>query len=149
MFADNYLTSLRRAAVRALKIIGAGANPQLRLTLSDDMRMTSGFYQLQHCVSTFRRLARKSTDFLPLWQLWHTQFNGKLLPGPFTKLISCLNQVGWHIMTPPFVIDHDHYQWHLLHVDDKTLQDRLQDAWCQYVAATTKHKTMHDLHEWS
>ena len=146
MFADNYLTSLRRAAVRALKIIGAGANPQLRLTLSDDMKNDPGFYQLQHCVSTFRRLARKSTDFLPLWQLWHTQFNGKLLPGPFTKLISCLNQVGWHIMTPPFVIDHDHYQWHLLHVDDKTLQDRLQDAWCQYVAATTKHKTMHDLH---
>lgn len=146
VFADNYLTSLRRAATKALKINGAGTNPILRLTLSDDMMNDPGFYQLRHCVSTLRRISRKSPDLLPLWQLWHTQFHGKMLPGPFTKLTTCLNQIGWQITAPPFVRDHDQFEIHLLHVDEKTLHTRLKDAWCQFAAATTNHKTMKDLH---
>eukprot|EP00435_Cladocopium_sp_Y103_P022609 s2450_g5.t1 len=145
VFADNYLTTLRRAAVKALKIAGAGANPALRLSLSGDLMNDPGFYQLRYCLSTLRRLAQKSPDILPLWKLWHMTFQGKMLPGPFSKLSTCLAQIGWGVEHPPFIYDHEQHTWNLLTMDHKTLSLLLEDAWFQFLAHTTNHKTMHDL----
>lgn len=56
LIADNYAAELRRAAVKAVKLNGAGSNPMLRLTLADDMQADPGFYQLRLCVDTCRRM---------------------------------------------------------------------------------------------
>jgi len=140
VFSDQYLLSLRRAATKALNISGAGSNPTLRLSLSGEMKNDPGFYQLSHCVATLRRLMRKSTDLLQMWKAWQEQYHGKTWPGPFTKITLCLNQIGWRVTTPPFVMDHEQHAWNLLTLDDKTLHGLLEDAWCQHVAWHTKHK---------
>eukprot|EP00435_Cladocopium_sp_Y103_P059462 s772_g21.t1 len=145
VFADHHLLALRRAATKALQINGAGSNPLLRLSLADDMQTDPGFYQLMYCISTMRRLLRKKSDLLPMWKAWHQQFVGKILPGPFSKLLLCLNQIGWRVTDPPFVCDHEQHTWNLITVDTKTLQLLLADAWCQYLATMTNHKTMFDL----
>ena len=145
VFAEHYLTALRRAATKSLKINGAGSNPMLRLSLSDNMQNDPGFYQLNHCLQTMRRLLRKTTDLLPMWKAWQRQFSGKLYPGPFTKLNLCLHQIGWSVEEPPWLRDHDQHQWNLVTVDDKTLQTLLHDAWCQFIASKVNHKTMQDL----
>ena len=146
VFSDTHLTMLRRAAVKSLGLNGAGSNPLLRLSLSNDMCCDPGFFQLSRCVATLRRMAIKAPDLLPLWQLWQHNFAGKLQPGPFTKLVGCLSQIGWHILEPPWVVDHDQHTWNLLLMDDKSLDLLLRDAWCQYVAASVNHKTMQGLH---
>eukprot|EP00435_Cladocopium_sp_Y103_P066420 s304_g28.t1 len=145
VFADPYVHGLRRAATKTLKLNGAGSNPQLRLSLSDNMQNDPGFYQLHHCVAMWRRMLRKSTDLPPMWQLWHMQYDGKARPGPFTKLMHLLHQIGWSVLTPPMIQDHEQHAWNLMLVDDKTLVTMLHDAWCQYISAMTKHNTMQDL----
>ena len=58
---------------------------------------------------------------------------------------TCLNQAGWKVDDPPYVIDHEQNVLQLVTVDEKTPDRLLQDAWCQHVARRTKHKTMNDL----
>eukprot|EP00435_Cladocopium_sp_Y103_P028157 s555_g7.t1 len=144
-FSDAHLTTLRRAAVKALRLNGAGSNPLLRLSLSNDMTCDPGFYQLRHCIATLRRLANKAPDLLHLWQAWHRKYEGKALPGPFTKLMGCLSQIGWRICEPPWIADHEQHTWNLLLVDEKTLTLLPHEAWCQLLAASVNHKTMSDL----
>eukprot|EP00435_Cladocopium_sp_Y103_P037022 s2118_g9.t1 len=145
VFADNYLLALRRAATKALKINGAGANPTLRLSLSSSMRNDPGFFQIQYCIQTFRRLAHKHADLVPMWRTWQRLFDGRQHPGPFTKLLICLNQLGWRVLEPPLVCDHEQHTWNLVTMDSKTLESLLTDGWSQYIAAHVNHKTMHDL----
>eukprot|EP00435_Cladocopium_sp_Y103_P032314 s106_g8.t1 len=145
VFADQYVHGLRRAATKMLKLNVAGSNPQLRLSLSDNMQNDPGFYQLQHCIAMWRRMLRKSPDLLPMWRLWQLQYDGKARPGPFTKLLQLLHQIGWSVLTPPMLMDHEQHVWNLMLVDDKTLVTLLHDAWCQYISAMTKHNTMKDL----
>ena len=58
--------------------------------------------------------------------------------------LTCLNQVGWSILEPPMVIDHEQHVWNLLTMDMKTLETIIADAWCQHLAVNTNHKTMED-----
>eukprot|EP00435_Cladocopium_sp_Y103_P016937 s4955_g4.t1 len=145
LISDNYALELRRAATKAMGTSGAGSNPLLRLSLSDNMTNDPGFFQLQLSISTLRRLMRKSPDLLMWWQIWMDGFSGKLLPGPFSRLMHCLSGIGWSITQPPWVCDHDGLCWNLISMDSKTLRSRLEDAWMQFVASQTKHKTMKDL----
>eukprot|EP00435_Cladocopium_sp_Y103_P044356 s1388_g12.t1 len=145
VFSDQYVLSLRRAATKALKLNGAGTNPQLRLSLSDNMQNDPGSYQLRHCFATLRRMIRKSADLLHMWQLWYHQFDGKARPGPFTKILHLLSQIGWSLLNPPLVMDHEQHVWNLVTVDEKTLYTLLTDAWCQLLSAMAKHATMRDL----
>lgn len=146
LIADSYSDELRREAVKALKISGGGSNPQLRLSLSTDMQADPGFYQLRLCLWTFRRMLRKSPDLLPTWKTWYANFDGHLRPGPFSRLLHCLTALGWSVVDPPYLLDHDGHRWDLYMVDDKTLVSLLEDAWLQFVASRTKHKTMAGLH---
>jgi hypothetical protein len=145
LIADNYANALRKEAVKALKLNGSGSNPLLRLSLSDTMQADPGFYQIQLCLATFRRLLQKNVDLLHMWHAWHQQFDGRFLPGPFSRLAHCLFTLGWHVTQPPFIMDHEGHTWNRQWMDDKTLDTLLQDAWLQYVAAQTRHKTMHGL----
>ena len=101
LISDNYAMALRRLATKSIGVGSAGSNPFLRLSLSDDMNNDPGFYQLQVCVLTFRRMLRKTPDLLPMWQVWMHGFTGKLLPGPFSRLIQCLTSIGWSVDEPP------------------------------------------------
>lgn len=145
LIADSYAMELRRAAVKALGANGAGSNPLLRLTLSDDMMNDPGFYQLVHCLYTFKRMLRKTPDLLVMWKIWMRNYDGKLLPGPFSRLLHCFSCIGWMVVDPPFVTDHNGRTWNLYMVDHKTLMNVLRDAWLQFVAGQVKHKTMHGL----
>eukprot|EP00435_Cladocopium_sp_Y103_P012354 s2527_g3.t1 len=145
LIADNYAMDLRRAAVKALGVSGAGSNPMLRLSLSDNMQNDPGYYQLFQCVVIFRRMLRKTPDLLPMWKVWMQGFRGKLLPGPFSRLLHCLHGIGWAVLEPPHVQDHDGRTWNLILIDNKTLRMVLQDAWLQFVASQVNHKTMRGL----
>ena len=139
LIADNYANALRKEAVKALKLNGSGSNPLLRLSLSDTMQADPGFYQIQLCLATFRRLLRKNVDLLHMWHAWHQQLDGRFLPGPFSRLAHCLFTLGWHVTQPPFIMDHEGHTWNRQRMDDKTLDTLLQDSWLQYVAAQTRH----------
>ena len=107
----------------------------LRLSLSGDMKNNPGFYQITHTLATFWRIARKSPDLIPMWKMRHITFEGRLLPGPFTKLVTCLNKIGWSISDPLQVQDHEQHEWHLVNVDEKTPHALLMDVWCQHLAS--------------
>eukprot|EP00435_Cladocopium_sp_Y103_P002738 s2367_g1.t1 len=145
LISDNYALELRRLAVKAVHVSGAGSNPLLGLSLSSDMANDPGYYQLQLCIVTFRRIMRKSPDFLHMWQQWFHCFDGRHFPGPFSRLLHCFSGVGWAILMPPFFQDHEGHHWNLLEMDDKSLRIVLQDAWLQFVASQVKHQTMQGL----
>ena len=71
----------------------------------------------------------------------HITFEGRLLPGPFTKLVTCLNKIGWSISDPLQVQDHEQHEWHLVNVDEKTPHALLMDV----VPTPCQPKTMCDL----
>ena len=142
LVADTYVQGLRTQATKALKVNGAGANSLLRLTLSDDMCNDPGYYQLFTCLRTFQRMLGKSSDLLPLWQLRMQLYDSKLAPGPFSHMMQCISTVGWAVLEPPWIQDHEQRQWDLRYIDGKTLQAILQDAWLQYVASTLSRRTM-------
>eukprot|EP00438_Fugacium_kawagutii_P008056 Skav223965 [mRNA] locus=scaffold3540:263869:268707:+ [translate_table: standard] len=143
--SDGYVHDLRKSAVKALRANGAGSNPLLRLSLSDDPCNDPGFYQLSTVLRTFRRLLGKSPDLQPMWKLRLDGFTGKMLPGPFSRLIQCLDMIGWSMQGPPWLLDHEQRSLNLLTIDDHTLFTCLLDAWYQYVAASIHRKTMQDL----
>ena len=145
LIAETYPMELRREATKALGINGAGVNPVLRLSLADDMRSDPSYYQLHLCLSTFRRMLQKSPDLLTMWRIWMSNYDGHLIPGPFSKLMQCFQMIGWSVIDPPMVADHEGLSWNLMYLDNKTLNTVLEDAWLQYVAAGVRHKTMSDL----
>eukprot|EP00438_Fugacium_kawagutii_P015810 Skav206886 [mRNA] locus=scaffold3287:72863:77896:+ [translate_table: standard] len=145
LISDAYALELRRQAVKSLKVNGAGSNPLLRLTLSGKMINDPGFYQLRLCLSTMQRLLRKVPDLEVLWRIRMEGYDGRLLPGPFSRFLQCISVVGWHPGTPPYVTDHESRTWNLLTIDGKTLGIILEDAWLQHVSTTVRHRTMTQL----
>ena len=144
-FGESHLDALRRQAISALKLQTAGSNPFLRLTLSSTPSADPGLWRAQHVLHTFRRLVTKEPRFLSLWRSFMAQYQGDLYSGPFSQLVRVLNQLGWSI-NPPFVLDHDGCEHHLLQLDAHCLQQLVHDAWLQYVAQLVQHrKTMTDL----
>ena len=142
LISHNYALELRKQAVKALRLNGAGSNPLLRLTLSDNFENDPGFYQIKLSLTTFRRLLRKNCDLLPMWATWMQSYNGKDHPGPFSQFVHCLGLLGWTLTAPPWIQDHEQRHWNLITVDQKTFTLTLQDAWLQHVAASIRRKTM-------
>ena len=145
LVADTYALELRRAAVKALRLSGAGSNPILRLSLQQDMMADPGFYQIQTSFLQFRRMLAKCPDLLFMWKIWHRHYDGKLHPGPFSQLQHCLELLGWSIVDPPNVMDHEQHCHDLVLIDRKALIGLLEDGWTQYVASKANHATMRDL----
>ena len=74
-------------------------------------------------------------------------FDGRLFQGPWSKLILVLNQVGWCLLEPPWVIDQDGMRHNLLDSSQVLMRQLLERAWLQFVAGRHTHrKTMCDLH---
>ena len=143
--STSYLHELRRKAMKGLRWQAAGTNSQIKLVLSGCPMADPGFYDLKTGVITFIRLLRKSTTLLELWNYEHQQANGRTHPGPLTTLQCRLDQLHWHVLSPPLVIDHEGYTHDFASPDVHFLCDQLYDGWLQHVARNVKHKTMHDL----
>ena len=93
-----------------------------------------------------RRMAGKVSGFLGMWRRFFSVYDGRALPGPFTKLLQVLSQVGWSISAPPQVLDHEGLEHDVLRAPAVLLRRRLEHAWLKYVAVAHRHRaTMHDL----
>ncbi|CAE7670476.1 unnamed protein product [Symbiodinium sp. CCMP2592] len=113
-----HLQSLRTSATSALQIRPGGSSSLLRLSIAHGV---------------------------VLW-LPNAAYDGRSLHGPFTKLLQVLSQVGWAVLVPPLVMDHEGLQHDVLKAPALLLRRRLEHAWLRFVAFAHKHRaTMHDL----
>ena len=143
----SHLSNLRACATAALKIRPGGSSSLLRLCLAPDLCADPGFYQLWACVRDLRRMAEKMPSLLHLWRGYMTSLDGRSLHGPFTTLLQVLSQVGWSVLFPPMVQDHEGLQHDLVGAPARLIRRRLEHAWLGFVAHAHQHRaTMHDLH---
>ena len=146
-FAETHLHHLRKKAMSALGVQCAGASAILRLSLSVPATADPGFYHVRGTIMDFRRLCFKTPDLIVCWKVFMERFEGHLRPGPFSKIISVLSLIGWSVLEPPFLRDHDAVVFNLLWIPMVLLEQLLFDAWLQHVSRMVRHrKTMQDLH---
>ena len=146
VFAPTHLKHLRTRALQSLGVHTAGANALLRLSLSLPHTADPGFFQLYHTLADLRRICHKTPALLQQWQSFMVHFGGTRFPGPFSKLIQILGQIGWSVVSPPWLRDHDGNLFDVLRLDHKGLLALLRDGWLQYVAHSVTHrKSMADL----
>ena len=142
----QHLQTLRRQATSALGLRVGGANPLLRLSLSEPPVAEPAFFQLVRIVDCLRRLCFKSPELLERWQSFMHAFDGRTIPGPFSRLVACLSEIGWAVLEPPLVLDHDGFEHDLLASPRQLLHELLLDGWLQHVASIVcKRHTMSDL----
>ncbi|OLQ12995.1 LINE-1 reverse transcriptase-like [Symbiodinium microadriaticum] len=132
----DLLQRLRTQAVRALKAAPAGASPALRLGLSRPMTADPGFYQLWACLTTLRRMCLKQPRVLQQWQSFMVHYDGRLLPGPFSKILTVLNEILWVVGVPPFFLDEEGLQHNMLLLPKQALRCLAERAWLQHLART-------------
>ena len=91
-------------------------------------------------------MANKLNGFLCQWRSFMMFFDGRPLPGPFTKLLQALSRIGWSVQKPPFVIDHEGLVHNILVTPRPLLRARLEHAWLRFVALAHRHRdTMRDI----
>ncbi|CAE7673569.1 unnamed protein product [Symbiodinium sp. CCMP2592] len=116
------------------------------LSIAPDMTADPGFYQLWACARDLRRMAGKLPNFVGQWRQLMSLYDGRSLQGPFSKLVAVLSQVGWSILQPPWLLDHEGLRHNFLTVPQALLRRLLENAWLQFVARNHLHrKTMSDL----
>ena len=140
MVHGKVFVSLRTQALAALGLGKAGVNPLLRLTLSGRFEHDPEFFHLRRILHGFRRLCHKDPQMLTMWSLYMHLFDGQRFDGPFSKLLSLCNQLGWELR-PPHFVDHDGCLHHFLSLDTRVLDELLEDAWLQQVAVRVSTRT--------
>ena len=144
--ASSHLSGLRASAVKAIRSHSAGSSALLRLSLVPSCLADPGFYQLKTTVVDVRRVLLKQPALLLDWKVFQDRYAGDGYQGPFSKLVVVLGQVGWSILEPPLLQDHEGLVHHLLSMPQALLIRLLEHAWLQYVASQHVHrKTMVDL----
>ena len=94
---------------------------------------------------TFRRMLLKVPDILLMWRLHYGHFHSPFLPGPYTKLMNFFGLIGWSVVDPPWIADHQGCLHNLITQDRGRPLVRLEDAWAQDVARRVKHAHMSQL----
>ena len=146
LFADSHVQALRIKAVKELGLQRAGLNPALRLSLASPPTADPGYYQLKQVVQNFRRILYKCPDLQVQWKMFMNHFDGRLLSGPFSKILALFGTIGWEMLEPPWFRDHDGLHCNLLQLDQGTLDMLLYEAWLQWLAKQVSHrKSMKDL----
>ena len=135
---------LRTRALQALKLNKAGVNPILRLTFSGNMEHDPEFFHIRRTIRSFRRLCGKEPLLCQQWKHFMLLFEGKLLDGPFSKMVSLFSQLGWSLH-PPFFADHDGLEHHFQTIDDDLLDLLLEEGWCQHVVHRCNRTSMNGL----
>ena len=137
----RHISTLRTQAVKALGFGLAGAHPGLRLSLlTDSLQSDPAYFQVHRTVFDFRRFAKKCPDMHSLWRNFMDTFDGKLLSGPFSKLLEIFHLLAWYVHAPPWILDHDHCKFDLLTCSSAELKRRLADAWYQRLAREVEHR---------
>ena len=67
-------------------------------------------------------------------------FDGKLLSGPFSKLVEVFSLLTWYVHEPPWILDHDLCRFDFLTCSSSELKRRLADAWFQRLAREVEHR---------
>lgn len=142
---SGHISRLRSTALKSLGLNKAGVNGLLRLSLSVTPKADPGFWLLSNTFHSFRRLAYKEPRLLAGLTKFLLHFDGKLLSGPYSHLVESCSLLGWSLR-PPYFLDHDGCQHHLLALDESSLDSLLWDGWLQLVARSVSHRnTMQDL----
>eukprot|EP00435_Cladocopium_sp_Y103_P058026 s363_g20.t1 len=144
--SETYVHTLRKLAIKHLGLQLAGSSPMLWLALASPMTADPGFYQIKTALMDFRRLCMKSPDLLNLWRIFLQRYDGILRDGPFARVLTLLNMIGWKVCHPPVLCEHDGFEFDLFQVPTGALSLLLEDAWLQHVATKVNHKTMAGLH---
>ena len=144
--AASHIQSLRTQATRALGWATAGASPMLRLCLSSRLEADPGFYELWTTLRDLRRLCRKQPSLLDQWRSFMQDYDGTLLPGPFSKLLQLLGTLGWTVLQPPILRDQHGLVLDLVAGPLKLLRQTVEEAWGHVVARAHRHRpTMADM----
>ena len=115
--------------------------PGIRLgLLCGNLQTGPGFFQVARVLDDFRRFASKNPRAIELWQSFVMQFDGRLWSGPFSKLFEIFEQIGWSLIDPPWVQDHDFCTWKLLDLPQSLLHMLLEDASVQRLAFEVSHR---------
>ena len=60
--------------------------------------------------------------------------------GHFQNSNEIFEQIGWSLLDPPWVLDHDFCKWNLLELPQALLHSLLEDAWVQRLAFEVSHR---------
>ncbi|CAE7294281.1 unnamed protein product [Symbiodinium sp. CCMP2592] len=144
--SEAQVHSLRCSAVKALRVCPAGSSALLRLSIHSDLEADPGFYQLWVVIRDLRRMCAKHASVVDKWTSFMQGFSGRLQHGPFSKLLSVLNRIGWSVAKPPVAMDRHGGSVDLLSLPTLTLRRLLEQAWLDQVATDHRHrKQMLDL----
>ena len=69
-------------------------NALWRLSISRHVEADPGLFQLWCTVQDTRRMLRKHSTLVDAWKHFTQSFDGLMLHGPFSKLLSVLSQIG-------------------------------------------------------
>ena len=133
LLGEHHLQGLRAQAARAIGVNHAGANPAVRLSLCRRMECDPGFFQLWVTLRDLRRLSRKQPSLVAMWRAFMANFDGRLYPGPFSKLLEVFSQLGWRVEVPPRVTDHRGFSHDLLAMPVALLRRIAEAAWLNHV----------------
>ena len=152
LLAPGHFHLLRKQALQALRLQKAGVNGYLKLLSYGNFDFDPEFFHIRRTIHQFRRLCRKEPQLCTHWHLYMRLYDGRLLDGPFSKLVALFSQLGWSV-NPPMFEDADGCEFNLLELEPCVLDELLSDAWLQYVARKVNHRaTMQipnlDLHHW-
>ena len=120
--------------------------PLIRLSTASNMEADPGCYELWQCVQTLRRMLHKQSHMLCQWQIFMAGYDGCIFHGPFSKLILLFSKIGWSVLKPPCIQDHDGLVHDLMFCPSQLLRRLLEQAWLMYVSNQVQHRrTMADV----
>ena len=135
---------LRTAAVRSLGHGKAGASPLVRLScLGYTVLLDPEAFWCWRTLVDFRRLPRKQSGLVQLWERFMNRFDGTLLPGPCSFLVQLCQLLGWNVIDSdaPCILDHHGLQFDLLRCSRSSLWRRFQNAWYTHVSHQLRART--------
>ena len=118
----------------------AGVNSLLRLSLCTTVTADPGYWHLKEVFHGFQRMLRKTPEFFLGWCSFMKNFTGRFFPGPFSKLLELTELLGWTVVAPPFITDHDGCTFNLQLIGGEYLDQLLYDGWLQHVARQVGHR---------
>eukprot|EP00435_Cladocopium_sp_Y103_P038590 s1356_g10.t1 len=128
----DHFTTLRAAAMNALRWEKHGSSSLLQFGLLTSARHDPQFYALITTVMQFRQHCAQDTAFAVLDQL-ATQPPVRYYPGPSGVLLARLHAIQWRWEGNGYVTDHQGLVCHLLDSPIQFLRIRLEQAWAAYV----------------
>ena len=134
LLGPGHVDKLRTQAVKALGHGRAGASPHVRMLIGKALRSDPGYYQLTRVVLDFRRIAEKQERVLDLWHQHWSMFTGKGKVGPFMKLLEVFEQIGWHVVEPPYIRTSAGITFDFLQAPVEAILDWLEEAWTTMVS---------------